>query len=95
MTPESSPEGSPGQKLLRYIQSEFFAVRTESNLVGDTIAEFIKKLVDENQKLERENQDISLRNLECERRLQDGEVEGYDKDLIVGEWGQEISNYDV
>jgi hypothetical protein len=29
-SPESSP-GSPGQKILRYIQSEYFAGRQESN----------------------------------------------------------------
>lgn len=77
------------------MQSEYFAIRTEPVAVGDTITEFIKRLLDENEKLERENQEIALRNLECERRLQTGEVEGFDKDCIVGQWGRHISEYEI
>lgn len=51
------------------MQSEYFAIRTEPVAVGDTIQEFIRKLLEENEKLERENQVISMRNLECERQL--------------------------
>ena len=93
-----SPNGlqdSPGQKILRYVQSEFFAVRQESTAVGDTIQEFIKKLLEENEQLETENQVIAIRNLECERRIQTGEVEGFDKDCVVGEWCKEISEFEV
>ena len=66
-SPQSSP-GSPGQKILKYMQSEYFAIKTEPIAVGDTIQEFIKRLLDENEKLERENQQIALKNLECERQ---------------------------
>jgi hypothetical protein len=50
------------------MQSEYFAIKTEPIAVGDTIQEFIKRLLDENEKLERENQQIALKNLECERQ---------------------------
>ena len=63
--------------------------------VGDTIQEFIKKLLEENEALERENREIEHRNHECEARLQNGEIEGYDKDCVVGQWGQHISDYDI
>ncbi len=36
-----------------------------------------------------------MANIDCERRLQTGEVEGQDKDGVVGQWGQEISELEV
>jgi hypothetical protein len=51
------------------MQSEHFAVRSEALAVGDTIQEFIRQIIKENEALERENQEIALRNLECERQL--------------------------
>lgn len=77
------------------MQSEYFAIKTEPVAVGDTIQEFIRRLLDENEALERENQQIALKNLECERQLQSGEVEGYDRDCVVGQWGQEISDLEA
>jgi hypothetical protein len=63
--------------------------------VGDTIQEFIKRILEENEALERENQEISQRNLECELRLKTGDLEGMGKDEVVGQWGREISEYEV
>jgi DNA-directed RNA polymerase specialized sigma54-like protein len=77
------------------VQSEFFAQRTESNAVGDTLTEFIKRLLDENEKLERENRDIEWGNTECQRRLQSGEIEGLDRDGIVDEWGKHITDFEI
>jgi hypothetical protein len=37
------------------MQSEYFAIKTEPVAVGDTIQEFIRRLLDENEALEREN----------------------------------------
>jgi hypothetical protein len=33
--------------------------------VGDTLTEFIKRLLDENEKLDRENREIERGNFEC------------------------------
>ena len=35
------------------------------------------------------------RNLDCQQRIKNGEVEGYDRDQVVGEWGREISEYEI
>jgi DNA-directed RNA polymerase specialized sigma54-like protein len=70
-------------------------VKTESAAVGDTITEFIKRLLAENEKLERENREIEASNQDCENRLQNNEIEGMDKDGIVGSWGQHISEYEI
>jgi hypothetical protein len=91
---EDSP-GSPGTKILRYVQSEYFAQRTESTAVGDTLTEFIKRLLDENEKLDRENREIERGNFECQRRLQSGEIEGLDRDGIVDEWGRHITDFEI
>lgn len=70
-------------------------MRQESAAVGDTIQEFIRRLLEENERLETENQQVALRNLECQRRLEVGEVEGQDRDGVVGGWAKEITEYEV
>lgn len=52
-------------------------------------------MLEENENIERENRAIEASNAEFEGRLQNGEVEGQDKDCVVGEWGQHISEYEV
>jgi predicted nucleic acid-binding Zn-ribbon protein len=36
-----------------------------------------------------------VRNLDCQQRIKNGEVEGYDRDQVVGVWGREISEYEI
>ena len=87
--------GSPGTKLLRYISSEHFAMRTESSLVSDTIQEFIKKLLCENAELDAENREIEQKNQECEQQLQNGDLQGLDRDVVVDRWANKITEYET
>ena len=87
--------GSPGTKLLRYISSEHFAMRSESSLVGDTIQEFIKKLLFENAELEAQNREIEQKNQECEQQLQNGDLQGLDRDVVVDRWANKITEYET
>jgi chromosome segregation ATPase len=75
--------------------SDYFAARNESMVVGDTIQEFIKKLLAENQQLEEENRELERRNQECEQQIQNGDMEGLDRDGIVDQWGHRISDYEI
>jgi hypothetical protein len=52
-------------------------------------------MIEENERLERENQDIHMRNLDFERRLLNNEYEGQTKDCTVGQWGSSIAEYEV
>ena len=45
--------------------------------------------------MERENRDIERRNAGCERRIQTGEIEGLDRDGVVDEWGQHITDFEI
>jgi len=36
-----------------------------------------------------------VRNLDCQQRIKHGEVEGYDRDQVVGVWGKEISEFET
>lgn len=63
--------------------------------MGDTITDFIKRLLAENAQLERENQEINARNAECERQLATGHAQGYVHDGAADEWGREITEYEV
>ena len=63
--------------------------------MGDTLTEFIRRLLDENERMERENREIEWKNAECQRRLQDGDIEGLDRDGIVDEWGRHITDFEI
>jgi predicted nucleic acid-binding Zn-ribbon protein len=45
--------------------------------------------------MEEENEAVRAANADCVARIKSGEVEGQGRDQIVGEWGREISEYEV
>eukprot|EP00347_Sterkiella_histriomuscorum_P010875 403374585 len=86
---------SPGTKILRYAQSEYFGIKTEPVKISESIQEFVLKMMEENQKLQQENDQLQSSNNQFEHFIRNNEIEGLDKDNFVGVRGQEISQYDV
>ncbi|CDW82986.1 UNKNOWN [Stylonychia lemnae] len=79
---------SPGTKLLKYVKSEYFGQKTEP------VKEFVVKMLEENEKLSKENYDLHKSNTQFEEFLRNNEMETLNKDNFVGYRGQEISQYD-
>ena len=63
--------------------------------MGDTLSEFIRRLIGENEQMERENRRIERSNEGCQRRIEGGEIEGLDNDGVVDEWGQHITDFEI
>ena len=63
--------------------------------MGDTIQEFIKRLLRENGELEQQNHELELKNEECEQQIQNGDMQGLNRDGIVDQWGNRIADYEI
>jgi hypothetical protein len=70
-------------------------VKSEAVVIGDTIQEFIRRLLRENAELEGQNRQLEARNEECEQQIQNGDMQGLSRDGIVDQWGHRIADYET
>lgn len=70
-------------------------MKSEATVIGDTIQEFIRRLLRENAELEGENRLLEARNEECEQQIQNGDMQGLNRDGIVDQWGNRIADYET